>query len=340
MKNNTLILEMPKLGFSGTVQSWEVVNKDGSIARACYKPHSNLITNYGLQSSLPYGNFSPWNSGIYLWRITNYIAIGTGLAEPTYTDTRLGTEVFRGERMYTAYNAEYVTPPGGVDGHYYATKTIGYQTNLGDLNHDITEIGFTHDKTSNGASLFSKHRLKDEFGEPTSVRVNSNQQIRLKYILSVYVTPIDTYTGSFELAGYSPTTINNSAKWQELQSVEAIGGALTHHLYCSQIDLRDSVWTFKAIGATSGNIGNRSTCRPNDITVSSDGLGGYYAIRNYYVGTDAATWAGGTKSIGLFGDNNNSDTHLWWVANLDTPIIKPNTHRMSFRLKTSWGRTS
>lgn len=340
MKNNSLILEGPKLGFSGTVQSWEVINKDGSIARACYKPHSNLITNYGLSTGLPYGNYNPHGAGLFLWMVTNYIAIGTGSAEPTYTDTRLGTEVFRGNRPYAAYNAETVTPPGGTDGQYYATKTIGYQTNLGDLNHDITEIGFSHDRTSNGASLFSKHRLKDEFGNPTSVRVNSNQQIRLKYILSVYATPLDTYTGSFELSGYSPTTINYTAKWQEIQSVEGFGVVLTQHLWSTQIDLRDSVWTFKSIGATSGNSGNRSTCRPSDFAVSSDGLGGYYGIRNYYIGTDEATWADGTKSIGLFSSTNDSDTHLWWVANLDTPILKPNTHRMSFQLKTSWGRTS
>jgi hypothetical protein len=340
MKNNALILEGPKLGFSGTVQSWEVINKDGSIARACYKPYSNLITNYGLSTSLPYGNYSPWGSNLYLWRITNYIAIGTGESEPTITDTRLGTEVFRGERMYTAYNAEAVTPPGGVDGQYYATKTIGYQTNLGDLNHDITEIGFSHNSGFNSESLFSKHRLKDEFGNPTSVRVNSNQQIRLKYILSIFATPLDTYTGSFALAGYSPETINYTAKWQEIKSVEEFGRILASFLYCSQIDLRRNVWTFQPIGTTISNSGDRSTCRSSDFAVSSDGLGGYYAIRNYYIGTDAATWADGTKSFGLFSDSHDSDTHLFWAANLDTPILKPNTHRMSFRVKLSWGRTT
>ena len=60
----------PQLGLSGTIQSWEV-KYDGSIDGACYKPHSNLITNYGLESfHLNYGGYAD---------VTRYI-VGTGTA--------------------------------------------------------------------------------------------------------------------------------------------------------------------------------------------------------------------------------------------------------------------
>ena len=326
---NYSILEGPQLGLSGTVQSWEVINSDGSIARACYKPHSNLITNYGLES-LYWSN----NYGGYKWTVTRYIAIGTGTAEPTITDTRLGTEVFRGVRNYNAYNADSYSPAGGVDGYYYVTRTRGYQTNLGDLNNDVSEIGFSPDPTPNGASLFSKHRLKDEYGNPTSIRVNSNQQLRIKYIVSISVTPITTYTGSFELSGYTPTTINYTAGWQSCSQFDWVARtpwqSLEMYFYSTSASF-NPIGTTVAVGDAPTMI-NQSTA-----SLSSDLSGGYYVLRDYTISTSQCTWPTGIVCVG---SKVYASNICIWCMNISPPIIKPDTHRMTLRMKFSWGRAT
>lgn len=328
---NYSILEGPQLGLSGTIQSWEVVNSDGSIARACYEPHSNLITNYGLES-LWRNNSVGWGS--YAWTVTGYIAIGTGTAEPTITDTRLGTEVFRGARNYAAYNADSYSPAGGVDGYYYVTRTIGYQTNLGDLNNDVSEIGFSPDSTPNGASLFSKHRLKDEYGNPTSIRVNSDQQLRIKYIVSISVTPITTYTGSFELSGYTPTTINYTAGWQSCSSFDSVAitpwQSLDMHFSSTSASF-NPIGTAASVGGVSTSIGQSTA------SLSSDLSGGYYVLRDYTIPTSACTWPTGIVGVAI--KHSTSSIYTWWM-NITPPIIKPDTHRMTLRMKFSWGRAT
>lgn len=327
---NYSILEGPQLGLSGTVQSWEVINSDGSIARACYKPHSNLITNYGLES-LYLGNTNIY--GGYAWTVTGCIAIGTGTAEPTITDTRLGTEVFRGVRNYNAYNADSYSPAGGVDGYYYVTRTRGYQTNLGDLNNDVSEIGFSPDPTPNGASLFSKHRLKDEYGNPTSIRVNSNQQLRIKYIVSISVTPITTYTGSFELSGYTPTTINYTAGWQSCSNFDLVASTTWQTL---EMYFYSTSASFNPIGTTA-SVGGWTMINQSTASLSSDLSGGYYVLRDYTISTSQCTWPTGIVCVSS--NSYSSNICTWWM-NISPPIIKPDTHRMTLRMKFSWGRAT
>ena len=333
---NYSILEGPQLGLSGTVQSWEVINSDGSIARACYKPHSNLITNYGLESLYLRNNSGGWGS--YAWDVTKYIAIGTGTAEPTITDTRLGTEVFRGERNYDAYNADSYSPAGGVDGYYYVTRTRGYQTNLGDLNNDVSEIGFSPDPTPNGASLFSKHRLKDEYGNPTSIRVNSDQQLRIKYIVSISVTPITTYTGSFELSGYTPTTINYTAGWQSCSQFDFVANTTWQSLNMYFFSTSAS---FNPIGAAASVVSTPTKVSQSTASLSSDLSGGYYVLRDYTISTSQCTWPTGIAGVAINCYTPGAWTYVysWWM-NISPPIIKPDTHRMTLRMKFSWGRAT
>lgn len=336
MKNNNLILSGPQLGLSGIVQSWEVINKDGSISRACYKPHSNLITNLGLTNLYLANQY--YNYGYnYAWYLNRYIALGTGTAEPTITDTRLGNEVFRGERNFAEYNVDSSSPVGGTDGYYYVTRQRGYQTNLGDLNHDITEVGFSPTVTLNHASISTKHRLKDEFGNPTSVRVNSNQQLRIKYIVSISITPITSYTGSFELTGYTPSTINYTAAWQGCSSFDAVAGSISIAPGYNALILGSCTPGIGPIGE-GGQFNNYvEHAYTTSSNPASDGLGGYYTNRTYEYGTNDATWAGGTRLLAL---PNGKSGRGYWYLHPNPAIIKPNTHRMTLTIKFSWGRTS
>lgn len=336
MKNNNLILNGPQLGLSGIVQSWEVINKDGSISRACYKPHSNLITNLGLTNLYWANAYYEWGYN-YAWYLNRYLALGTGTAEPTIEDTRLGNEVFRGERNYSAYNADSSSPLGGTDGYYYVTRQRGYQTNLGDLNHDITEVGFATNSTLNHASISTKHRLKDEFGNPTSVRINSDQQLRIKYIISISVTPITSYTGSFELTGYTPSTINYTAAWQGCSGFDSVAGTISIAPQYNKLALASwspGLGPIGAAGYVNGQIERSYATSSNPV---SDGAGGYYTNRTYEYTPSEAVWAGGTQLITIIPSGINGRGA--WMLHPSPAIIKPNTHRMTLTIKFSWGRT-
>ena len=197
------------------------------------------------------------------------------------------------------------------------------------MNHDVSEIGFSPDPTPNGASLFSKHRLKDEYGNPTSIRVNSDQQLRIKYIVSISVTPITTYTGSFELSGYTPTTINYTAGWQSCSNFDLV--AITTWQELAMYFFSTSA-SFNPIGTTALVGGTPTMITQSTASLSSDLSGGYYVLRDYTISTSECTWPTGIVGVGI-------DSYAWRM-NISPPIIKPDTHRMTLRMKFSWGRAT
>jgi hypothetical protein len=321
------IIEGPKIGLKGTILSWEVVNQDGSIAQSCYVPSDNMILNSGLNmigSSVYYTSYG-------LISFLDVFAIGKGTALPVETDTLLGTESYRGTCAYATWDSDTASIAGSDP--YYVSRQRGVQTPLGSLNGTYTEIGFSNNATLT-APLFCKFRLVDEDGAPTSIEISSIQQLRLKYVLTVELLPVDETSYSTTITGIG--TFNYSACWQYVANFKLALGVFPGN-HSPFITIRETAYTFSPIGsAVTFATGNYTR---NSYTTETYVPNSYSVYKNITFSVTDAVWE--NKALGLYVDSAETSGYSW-IAKFDSGnyIDKPNTHVLTFRLKFSWARAT
>lgn len=312
------IIEMPKVGISGKVLQWEVINADGSIDQSCYRPSDNMVLNSGI----PVYCYSNWGSESQWFWAT--FCIGTGTAEPLATDTRLTSQSYAGSCVFTEYNSTTYSTAGSDP--YYIYFQRGVLTPLGALNGTYGEIGFC---VANGSNLFSKHRLKDELGNPTTITVSSAQQLRLKYVVIFNPSPSTSTTGTINISGIGD--IGYEAKWQLMTFP-------TFRQIYDMYDANTRMVTNSSGILSLGNIGTQpgnpsysyNTSYTKTFVTPTPGVGEIYHNAYWDVNTANVTW------YGIVVPAHGSKVY---IINFQTPFTKVNTHTMRFTIKYTIGRS-
>jgi hypothetical protein len=336
-------LDVAKVGLSGKVASWEVINPDGSVADACYEPGNNLILDVGLDMI---GNNATIPSCFA------YLAMGTGTSASTVGMTALETETVYGvggarpaASGYTAYDS--ITIPAASADPFVVIYQIGIQTAVGKLTGTFTELGFGPTSVK-GANLFSRFRIVDSLGAPTSITVAVDQQLRLKYQLYIRFLPIVPTAYECVVTGVNDE-FGYTAGWQSI-SLTSVGQILTlfgtsacglfdattnQILKCFSM-ISTATINYSTLTATLPALENYSNLVP---TASLDAYvdGTYSNFVNVVYTT--------LQVVGnIYGMQLN--TYRWyeslnstyWLVKFTTPIVKADTHNLAFKLKFSWGR--
>lgn len=317
------IIEMPKVGLSGKVLQWEVINADGSIDQSCYRPSDNVITDIGLDQI---GTVTGDTDFIA------YFCIGTGTAEPSATDTKLTAETYRSTCAYATYDSTTASTAGSDP--YYIYTQRGVQTSLGALNGTYGEIGFSPYASANH-SVLSKHRLKDENGDPTTITVSSAQQLRLKYVLVWCFSPSTQTTGTISISGVGD--VGYTAGWQAVNTSSWLG--VQRYLrsqptntasYCPHRVMNTST-SFSSIGSSKSAA---SYAVSSSLSEQAYVAGNHYHIRTLTCNVDTAngTIYGVCMSDGYI-------AAVVFMILFDTPFVKADTHMFTFTTKISWGRS-
>ena len=330
-----------RMGISGRIDSWEVVNKDGSIADHCYVSHKNTILDTGLDfwgtTNTP-NNSNPWLPHSPF----SYCAIGTGTPVnpvPT-TDVALDAEVIRGQVQGNmgypsgtwAYGAYFNTTLSAVGSSpYYIAVTIGIETPYGALNGTYGELGFAPWSTGD---LFSKYRILDELGNPTTVPVTSEQQLRIKYVVTVEIIPSTSTAGVCYIKGISAEpSVEDFAytgKWVDTTiDVASFFGTISGGTI---MGVTNATYSLQDIG-TSSLCYNApfSAIAYNSATVAAYVAGTHYRTHTAIFST---TQANATLRAMCIGYNYS----VGYVSIFDVPFTKYNTHRLTLSVKFSWAR--
>lgn len=325
---STNIIETPKVLFSGKILQWEVVNKDGSIDKACYNPSSNMILDCGLDMI--------GNPGLYDWvgtfRGLSYFAIGTGTDLPVTTDTILGNESYRNTCGYAAYDGSDASVTGSDP--FYHNWYRGVQTPLGALNGTYTEIGFSNSGTLNDP-LFSKFRIVDEEGTPTSIPVSNEQQLRLRYVLSMQIYPVVPLAYTTTITGIG--TVGYTACFQGSATLFQILGLfspINDNLSPRAALCNTPTFSFRPYQTLYYYYELGSWADSTSKLVESYVLGSYELYRSFKWDVTVANWSSLLLIYYI------PVAYGYWIAKFDTPITKFNTHSLNLRLKISWGRVS
>lgn len=161
------------LGVSGIFKKVEVI-KNGEVIREC-TPFNNIILDTGLVNI---GN----NSNSF-----RHMVVGASNVEPLPTDNTLGSKFGGSAENPTSVYRQGAWGWNALEN--YISTTFVFTFGVGATTGNVSEIGVG--PNSDGTNLTSKALVRDEMGNPTTVTVLSDEQLRVTYEARLYVDTTD-----------------------------------------------------------------------------------------------------------------------------------------------------
>ncbi|TAM30253.1 MAG: hypothetical protein EPN60_05260 [Nevskiaceae bacterium] len=282
----------------------------------------------------------------------NCCQVGSGNAAPTNADTTLQT-FLAGTSSRSFLGNSYVAGPPA-----YIQSYIRYDFAINQVVGNISELG-VGPATGTGTALFSRELIRDASGNPTTVSVPTNSQVRVHYKIRHYPPMVDV-TGVLNGTIYGNSTPKNFTRRAAVIST-----------FSSSPDYRDWAPYHDFTGQATGNFGSaESGGGPLEygLMLASGSIGSitdlptepynsfYYTAssnsysygsysRSYNVSFSHAEGAASIKSIAFPASSKIRDYRVYEVGCLfqvefDTAIAKGANDTFAFTANVSWGRYS
>ena len=273
----------------------------------------NLITNAGLNALA---------GGAQIGALINYLAVGTGSAEPDVEDTALVSEIGPRTNSTGGFTSEVGSVGSGAFVEYWWRRITRVFTES-QANGNLAELGF-YDQPS-GGTLWNRQLFLDEQQEPTVITKTSDDQLRVIYEYRIYPPMLDNEQ-DITINGVPTHVINrvcqvaNSVHWGDQGALSTLGSLVS---------------SSNALTAYSGPIGNRdgnpsgSPVNATSCVTQSYTAGTFYRERQVIWGPSVANFAGGIYSISSFnGAFSGSGRGAAFQVSFDPPIMKTDTQRL------------
>lgn len=213
------------IGVRGEFELSVVKADSGVVVRKVNFP--NLITDIGLEN---------WARG---WS-SPYCQVGTGASTPAATDTSLVQGIAQTQMGLASGSAG--TPPD-----YAVTQRYTCRFDAGTISNNISEIGV---RMGAGGSVWCRQRILDEYGEPSSITVLSNEYLDVAYTVYFYPNLQDNVF-TFAMDGVTYSCVSRHARGAQLASNANTRTYITN--YCQHTIL--SVFSTQQLGDITGEPG-------------------------------------------------------------------------------------
>lgn len=296
----------PRIGVRGLFK-FDAVRPDGRV-RPLTGWFPNLITDIGLNRI---------GSGGYLAACQ----VGTNNTAPTVNDSGLaGYRAGTTTQRSSSYSATTSAP-------YYGWKRITFRFGVGAASGNLAEVAIATGAAQSGSTNFSRALILDEYGDPTTITVLSDEVLDVTYELRLYPDLVDrtgtvTISGSGDHAYTLRASIVANNLWGQYlgskPSFDPFGGANTLAVFNG------------AIGAvTGGPSGNSGAVRPWTAAYGNNNL---YVDGTGSFGLDQGNLPGYIKSV-------RYQTSLGaYQYELDPVIQKDSTNTLTLTQRISWAR--
>lgn len=181
------------LKYSGRFKA-EVLKDNEVVRESCWSDNI-VVNNYLNNLASGSGNTNGFGS----------VAVGTGTTEPAATDSALVNQLASTNNGVdsTEFNQISTVP-------YYSSSTYTFLFNIGAVSGNLTEVAaFTFT-----GGIASRALFRDEFGDPTSVTVLSDEQLRITYEMRLAIPDQDVLA---TVSGYDLTirasNADNTNSW-------------------------------------------------------------------------------------------------------------------------------
>lgn len=209
--------------------------RPGGESRVLADWFPNLITNGGLDRMAVNSSY------------LTHCQLGTGTATPTVADTALQARVAGTATVISTTSGAQPTPP------YYARVTNTYRFAEGVAAGNLSEVSVGWATTG---SIFSRARILDSGGNPTTITILSDESVDVTYELRYYPKLTDS-TGTVVATGNLGGTYGYTVRAANVTSNSS-----------------DTGWNITSLGVAQNNTGSRLAYSGavGDVTGSPAGL--------------------------------------------------------------------
>lgn len=272
--------------------------------------------------------------------------VGSGTAVPNNSDTTLQTFV-AGTSSHSSQGSSYQNSSAP----FYAENYFRFDFAINQVIGNISEIG-VGPSASSGSTLFSRELIRDASGNPTTISIPTNSQVRVHYKLRNYVPSTDVL-GSVNGVLYGVSGSRNftrrasgfssgysaSATWLPTNPV---GVANNWGAMCCDFGQQGGAPGYKAY---SGSIGLISS-EPSGSAISGSVSGNSYSpgsfSRSATISFSHTTGALNAKSFQICGrSSGQSDpTGVFcpFQVEFDSAIAKAANDTLNIGIQYTWGR--
>lgn len=280
----------------------------------------NLITNAGLDALA---------GGARISDLINYLAVGTGSSEPSYTDTTLNAEVARTNSNGGFGDSNAMVGSGDLVEYWRRIRTRVFTESQ--ANGNLAELGFYSSGT--GGTLWNRQLFRDELGNPTTITKTNEDQLRVTYEYRVY-PPWDDVVQEIEVNGVPVEVVNrpqlvaNNSIWGSgatnaaLDGLGAVGTTAVEVLETDTLPGRSGSPSGTAVAASSR-------------AVQSYTPGTWYREREARWEPAVANFATG---IGVFRSYTNGGNSPSFASKVTPKIMKQNTQRLIVMERWTYAR--
>lgn len=279
----------------------------------------NLITDAGLDALA---------GGTSIRNLVNYLAVGTGSSEPSYTDTALNAEVARTNSTGGFGDSDAMVGAGDLV-EYWRRRLTRVFTEA-QANANLAELGFF--SSSSGGTLWNRQLFRDELGNPTTITKTSEDQLRVTYEYRIY-PPWDDVVQEIEVNGVPvevvnrPQSVASDSRWGSFSNasgLNGLGAVSTARLSASEMDTLPGRNGY----TTSGVLASSHS-------VQSYTPGTWYREREARWEPSAANFATG---IGLFVSDASGNQSIAFASKVTPKIMKQNTQRLIVMERWTYAR--
>lgn len=272
----------------------------------------NLVTDWGLNRI---GDNNDWLDTCH---------VGSSSSSPSVTDTTLGSLV-----ASTAFAPQSRGTAGSEPYYTWIRKTFTF--NAGEATGNLSEVGVGINSTT-GDYLFSRALIVDGNGDPTTITVLADEELRVTYECRIYL-PTSDNTGNVDISGttYSYTcraanaTLNNqSIGWYIQNDGSSAGYAWGSSSFAAY---QDGTSLAAITGSPSG-----TSDESDNVSALAYVDGSLERSFEAFFGTADANLSGG---IGAF-------TFQLWVGyfqmSVSPSLDKNNQKELTIEVTHAWGR--
>ena len=269
----------------------------------------NLITNLGMD-----------RIGQQAGAVGNFCRIGTGTTTPAFTDTALVSQSAATNNVI----AQSLTNAGSPNYETQATST--YEFALGAVVGNMAELGLGW-SASSASTLFSRSRILDGGGSPTTITVLSSEILQVTYRLTAYPQLTDS-TGTVDISG---TTYNYTARWFSIATT--LGISLHNSGQYMGNPSQATAYT-GALGTTTSGGPSGTAASMSVGSMLSYVNGTFYRDYTITASISQGNLAGGIKSIAIIVNGSFSRNQIEFSPN----IPKTSTNVLTLTLRQAWAR--
>lgn len=273
--------------------------------------------------------------------------VGSGNAAPTNADTTLQT-FLAGTSSRSLQGNSYVAGPPP-----YIQSYIRYDFAINQVVGNISEVG-VGPATGTGTTLFSRELIRDASGNPTTVSVPTNSQVRVHYKIRHYPPTVDV-TGVLNGTLYGDAATRNfTRRAAAISNVDT--GAAQGDWVPYYVNSSSAIGNFGLVGngggtneyvlrLASGSIGTitglpAGQYNSPSYTASSNSYSPGSYSRSYNVSFSHTQGAASIKSISYpaCSKYGSYESGCPFQTEFDTAIAKGANDTFAFTVGVSWGR--